>query len=582
MRATFNALMVLVVAAMLAACTSISSSGPVVRVPNDDANDQSTIRYSPAGPSLNAAPEAIVRGYVDAMLAYPASARTVASFLTRQAAASWNPAGRMIEYSSLRVNERQVDSSAVADPAERQQRTYLVPITVSVQASVSERGEYKARQAQDEIVFRLVEEDGQWRISNPVDAMLVNNKFVRDYVRVYNTYFFDRRGERLIATPVHAVVGEQLATTLMTSLVRGVPAGLRTDARTYVPTAAVLRPSVPVSANGVADVEFTAALGTLSAGARDRLSAQVVWTLKQVPGVRAVRIMGDDTALVNGRTGVQSVNAWGGYGPSLKGERAFAVHDGKVVQLLKGKMTPVDGPFGRDANGAVALAVSGGSVAATLVSRALVRVSDADSKGIAEIEGSGIIATLFDDSHALWIVDGPPRGTRIRLRSPERTSTLDTSVLNGMVVHSFDLSPDEARYVIAGRKGGRERFWVGMVTRDSLGNPIGLGRPRVLPAPGVNPREVSWSSPTSLAYVVDAGEGQVVRQVRIDGSLIDESGDLGLSFPARTDITALVAGRSAQPDMYATDARGRLWFKPFGDVWRIVSTSKVTALGRAG
>ena len=64
------------------ACAGIPSSGPVSRSPTTPTSGQSAVRYSPARPLPGASPEQIVRGYLDAMLAFPASSRTASAFLT--------------------------------------------------------------------------------------------------------------------------------------------------------------------------------------------------------------------------------------------------------------------------------------------------------------------------------------------------------------------------------------------------------------------------------------------------------------------------------------------------------------------
>src|SRR4051794_17819196 len=92
-------LAVLVVLAV-SACAGIPSSGPVTRVEDDQGLDGSTVRYSPAGPVEGGTPEQIVRGFLDAMLAYPTSTRTAAAFLAPESAKKWNPATRLSVYSA--------------------------------------------------------------------------------------------------------------------------------------------------------------------------------------------------------------------------------------------------------------------------------------------------------------------------------------------------------------------------------------------------------------------------------------------------------------------------------------------------
>jgi hypothetical protein len=68
----------LVTVLVLSACAGIPTSGPVTKVAAADDLGQSAVRYTPARPLRGASPEQIVRGFLDAMLAFPTSSRTAA------------------------------------------------------------------------------------------------------------------------------------------------------------------------------------------------------------------------------------------------------------------------------------------------------------------------------------------------------------------------------------------------------------------------------------------------------------------------------------------------------------------------
>ena len=69
--------------------------------------------------------------------------------------------------------------------------------------------------------IRLVSEDGQWRIDNPPDALVVPTSFFdRSFAR-FNLYFFDQTGRTLLPDPVFIPRGEQTATNLVRGLLAG-------------------------------------------------------------------------------------------------------------------------------------------------------------------------------------------------------------------------------------------------------------------------------------------------------------------------------------------------------------------------
>ena len=146
--------------------------------------------------------------------------------------------------------------------------------------------------------------------------------------------------------PVHLAVGDQLPTGLVTAS-RAARAG-RSAFRTFVPGAGSLRPSVTVS-DDVADVEFSASLARLTERQSERLSAQIVWTLRSVPDLRGVRIVGG-TAILSAR-GERShpIDSWGGFGPPSRNNTAYALVDDRLMEIDGATVRPVAGTWGEDA-----------------------------------------------------------------------------------------------------------------------------------------------------------------------------------------------------------------------------------------
>ena len=75
--------------------------------------------------------------------------------------------------------------------------------------------------ARETLDLRLVSEDGQWRIDNPVNALVVPTSFFdRSFAR-FNLYFYDQTGRVLLPDPVFIPRGEQTATNLVRGLLAG-------------------------------------------------------------------------------------------------------------------------------------------------------------------------------------------------------------------------------------------------------------------------------------------------------------------------------------------------------------------------
>lgn len=558
----------------VSACAGIPTSGTVTEVADDGGLGESTVRYSPAGPAVDASPEQVVRGFLDAMLAFPASTRTASAFLTPDAARSWNPARRVQVYSKTEVAGRVPSTTGLDDP--RGSRGAVdVRLGYRRVASLDRQGHYQRRGDLASVTYTLQQVDGQWRIVNPADGIMVDEKFFADYYRSFDLFFFDRSGRRLVPDPVHQVVGDQLATSLVTSLARGPDRSLRRAARTYVPPLPELRPSVPVSRQGVADVEFTTDLTSMRDAARNHLSAQVVWTLRQVPGVEAAQVVGGSTPLTAGGRSVQPISSWGGYGPSLARDRVFAVTGDRAVELESGRARPLSGSWGKDAQGADVVAVADAGVAAVLAGRDVVRVTDRDGSDPTTIGTVDAVDPHWDPDGTLWLVDSPS-GTRVRILEGRKERTIDAPGLADLDVDTFALSPDGTRYAVTS-SGGGGRLMVGLVLRDAKDRVLGLGAPRRVVTAVDGARSASWSSATGLGFLADGESGVQAYEVPIDGSGTSDDLTGGAQLPD-VDAERLAIGGGQSPELYATDSRDRLWFRSPGGIWRLLETARVTGL----
>ncbi|MCL8251778.1 LpqB family beta-propeller domain-containing protein [Aeromicrobium fastidiosum] len=577
-RSVAGAVAAVVVAAVMAGCAGIPSSGPVVKVADDGDLGQSAVRYAPARPQQGATPEQVVRGYLDAMLAFPSSSRTASAFLTPEAARGWAPTSQVRVYSQSAVSATP-QSSARNDPDEQVAGRATVRLGFIEEAQLDRQGRYTGVGRPRSMSYSLEQVDGEWRITDPQDGLLVTQKFFTDYFRSFDLYFFDRPGRRLVPDPVYLVVGDQLATSLVSSLAGGPASSAREAMRTYVPSRTVLRPSVPVSSRGVADVEFTDDFAELSGSARDRLSAQVVWTLRQVPGIEAVQVVGGTTALSAGGDEAQPIQAWGGFGPSTARGRAYAVVDDRIVEVADGQIEPISGSWGRDARGVEQVAVAESGVAGVLPGGDAVRLTTRQGTRPRTIRGNDLIAPDWDPDGKLWLVDRSGGTTRVRIvdgSADERA--LDVRGVAGLAVDDLTISPDGTRYAVTATGAGGGELYVGCVLRDVTDQVMGLGDPVRVPTTVTSPRSASWSSTTELSFLGDSQAGTQVYQVAIDGSATTSEVSRSGSLLPDVGAATLAIGQGRSVFLYVTDRDGALWYLAPGGSWRVLDTPPVTAL----
>lgn len=563
---------------VLMGCAGIPNSGPVTRVNAERGTDQSTVRYSPTGPAKNATPQEIVSGYLDAMLAYPVTTGTAASFLTPEAARGWKPAAGVEVYTEPQVSSPVVKGNAgnIDKPA------VDVHLDVVEDARLDSHNRFERLNARKQFAFRLNQTKGQWRITNPQSGFLVNRKFFDDYYRPLNAYFFDRPGKRLVADPIYLPVGDQLSTALVSSLLLGPSDLLGKTARTYAPTGTRLRTSVPLRADGLAEVQFGDDLGALSDGAQQRLSAQIIWTLRQVEEVTGVRITGGDNVLYPGNRGIQSIDSWADFGPKFGDGRFYGVQKGRIVELSGRDVSAVDGPWGKDARQAVDIAVDSGRLAVVAGGRNRLTIGSFASNKVSNFSGKKFLRPIWDDAGSVWALDIQGSDTRLRIFEAKRFRQIPIGVLAKFRVESFALSPDGARYAFIADVAGTSQVYAGSVLRDAKDAVVSLGKPVLLQPNGTNftsPRSLSWSSATTVTFLADdAVVGTQIFDSRIDGSSsIGGTASSGALLPD-VDAVRLVTTGDGEPTHYVTDKTGHTWLLRPGGAWERLDPIGVTAL----
>lgn len=563
---------------ILVGCAGIPDNGPVTKVAADPGTDQSTVRYSPTGPTENASPQQIVRGYLDAMLAYPVTAGTAASFLTHDAARDWKPSAGVQIYT-----EPEVSTSLVKDNAGGVDKPAVeVNLDLIEDASLDPQGKFARLNARKQLTFRLNQTKGQWRITNPQPGFLVNRKFFDDYYRPFNDYFFDRAGKRLVAEPIYLPVGDQLSTALVSSLLLGPGDLLGKTARTYVPGGTRLQTSVPPRADGLAEVQFRDDLSPLSDGAQQRLSGQIIWTLRQVENVTGVRITGGDNVLYPGNRGIQSIDSWENFGPKFADGGFYGVQKGRIVELSGRVVSSVDGSWGKDARQAIDIAVDSDRLAVVADGRNRLTIGSFGNAKVSNFSGKQFLRPVWDDTGSVWALDRQGSDTRLRIFEGKRFRQIPIGVLAKFRVESYALSPDGARYAFIADVGGSSQVYVGSVHRDAKDVVVSLGKP-VLQRPNgadfTRPRSISWSSATAVTFLADdAVVGTQIFESRIDGS--SSSGGTASSGALLPDVAAvtLVTTGGEEPTRYVTDKTGHTWLLGSDGAWERLDPIRVTAL----
>ncbi len=495
---------------VLAGCLSMPTVGPIQEVGDEESSARASgAYYDPRPPAPGATAPEIVAGFFEAMKATPVRTNGAQAYLSVGARANWRPERRIITYEDA------------SEPTMRDLATAPVArVNLGGAGAYDEVGRWTGplSASGSNLEFTLVQEDGQWRIATLPDALIVPNSWFAGRFERVSRYFPDPTGQILVPETVFVASGDALTTPLVRGLLAGPSADLTGVLRSAIPDGLSTGLSVPVTAAGVADVQLTGRTGPLGRIDVETLSAQFVWTLRQEPRVRAVRLTLNGIPLLsNGTDSDVPMDRGAQFNPVGVDVDAtlYGVRDARVVQGRSEQLEPVAGPWGESEHGISALAVSLDAQSAAVVARDGNRVDlgpigtpAAPIRTVAV--GRQFLTPAWDLQNRLWMVDdtaGTTEVSRARLRVRSRDGSVRdvaTPQLTGRVVRQFLVSRDGTRVValVAGKK--RDRLLTARVRQDQDGRVLGLTRLERVWLGTVPPRRIScvgWRSPVSVAVL---------------------------------------------------------------------------------
>lgn len=511
-RAWGRAVPVLVTSLLLAGCVSLPESGPVVEVeqqtdPAADTGGAAAIDARPPQPGSSAAE--VVKGFLDAMQAWPAELSTAKEFLSSEARATWNPQGTIVYEDAL-------------PPAGGGGR---VEVRLGGASRLDARGGWQGELpvSESSLSFGLVTEDGEYRIAALPPVLVVPETWFEQRYRQVALYFPDPSGQVLVPEPVFVGDDSTFASTLVSGLLRGPGRRLRGVVTSQLPSGLEVDLSVPVT-DGTAAISLTGEASAFGPGDTEQLFAQLAWTLRQDPDVEAftLDIDGRPVRTPDGGTRI----------PVQSGDRLdpagfqtdtllYGLRDGLLVSGTPGSFDPVDGVLGRvplglrsvavDLTGAEVAAVSegGGTLSVAPLADGLVAAPEGDDDpGLADVrtllEGTDLLPPAWDLHGRLWVVDRTATGALVSWYAGEEGGTLEVPGITGEQVSDLLVSRDGSRLVAVVRGPRGDTVRVARIRTDADGLVAGTTRARALVLdddPSRRIRDVAWSTTTTLAVL---------------------------------------------------------------------------------
>ncbi len=295
----------LVAALVLTGCVTLPREGPVEEGPAQVAADPAP-RIIPDGPQENAAPDAVVRGWLTASAAFDDDYSVARSFLTAPAASSWRPGGRVVVVATGGLEVREVAAGpgrgdGATEPTAGERRT--VTVRAPLLGVVDDRGRWTSAEPRTPytVDVTVVRVSGAWRITELPDEVVVSRNFFDQQYGAFQLQHLSPDGRALVPETRWFPQRQATATLLVSELLStGDRSAWLADAvSTAFPVGTTLLsdpPAVPVEGT-TAVVDLSAEARTAPPEQRLLMQAQVTATLRGVPGVTDVRLAAEGSAL---------------------------------------------------------------------------------------------------------------------------------------------------------------------------------------------------------------------------------------------------------------------------------------------
>lgn len=517
------AVVVGVLALATTGCVGIPDEGPVVQTETQvDAAQELGYFNDPRPPQPGESPTDIVQHFLDAQAAIPVQTNTAQQFLTKDFAATWRPERRTITYAA----------------ASLPQGSNQITVDLDEANEIDARGRWRGPlpPSAEQLRFSMRREEGEWRIDDAPDALVVPESWFGQAFRRVNLYYFDPTARILVPEPVYVPRGDQLATALVAGLLRG-PLASSQVTRSFIPPGLSVDLSVRVGQGGVAEVPLTGEAALPTQQDAVLMIAQLARTLSQEPSITEFRVTLDGEPVTVGQGDATfPVDAGDPYDPSALESTSllFGLREGRLVVGPPDVLSTADGPMGAEQQGirSVGVSLDGSQVAAVSGPGDRVLLTDVRDPEAAVTEvasgGSDLAKPAWDFANRIWLLDRTDAGARLSVVRRRQAEPVRVPGVTGQEVSDFLVSRDGSRLVavIEGRR--TDRVVVSRIRYGARGGVRSGTRAREIgwdDLPRVSITDIAWSSPTSLLVLHRLGGSlSQVRTLVVDGAPAGRTG----------------------------------------------------------
>lgn len=478
---------------------------------------ETTAESTVAGPEEGMSQEEIVRGFLAAGSGQENDYGVARQFLTPDLASTWRPYARTVVFSGAAGIQQGLEDDQVR-------------VSVDARALIGDTGIMQRQEAgsSEAMDVELTQVDGQWRISDVPDGVLIPASNLNELYRPHNVYFLAPDGETVVPDPRWFPDRPGASTSLVRALLAGPAPYLESAVTSAYPADAELEgAAVPVQ-DGTATVSLNVPnYSALDVATNREMYSQLTLTLLALDNVDRVDFLAGGGQIDLGSSNQEMLSTDPQEVPGrqigLDGDQLVFQQGGQsssvpeVSQALVGS-DPSDPAMNQDTNEFAAL---------TQNQSELVTFSASQPEPVQRFTGTGLTAPSVDTDGWVWSGDdsGQIRAAELGQSNTDPV-TVDADWLDGRTVTSLKISRAGTRALMVVADGDSSQILISGVRRDSDGTPESLNEP----------------------YVVDSGQGAAMMG---DARWISEA-----QF-----VAAAITDRSAAPRLY--DVSGRYRDLPF-------------------
>jgi len=522
---------------LVAGCVSLPRQGSVEEGPAQGADPVPGFLADP--PRDGASPEEVVDGFLRASAAFDDDYSASRLFLTPSSVESWRPTERVVVVAARGLGVGRVDpqvppaDAAGPAPTATQGTVRTVHVTAPLVGEVDGRGRWTtaAPRSSYAVDLEVVRVDGAWRVSRPPDEVVLGQDVFDQIYRAYPLQFLDASTSALVPELRWFPGRSPSATLLVSELLAGPSPWLAGAATTAFPEGAALLsspPAVPLDADGTAVVDLSEQARAADPPQRSLMQAQLLATLRSVPGVRDVQLSVEGSALdvPEADPAVLDPPVLDTAPVVLSGGRVARL-DGDGAEVVPGlldvsPLLPSDPAVGVD--GLVAVLVQQRSQ--LLVGRPEESEDDAGAGLRTVLSGESLVAPSVGPRGWVWTAPEAAGGRVLAADAGGEVVDVAAPWLQGRRVLALQVSRDGARVVVASVDGdGGAHLDVAGVVRAEDGRPERLDVPEQPPLPGLlDVRDIGWVDATTVVALGALEEGPTrLLRVAVDGSVVRSS-----------------------------------------------------------